>query len=190
VRASRGVQQTERRNAILGPFLTGTPMGVSGPGSAARSVSPGSGDADAGGGAVGVVAGEHRDRGNDARGPASDVFPGQHDPDDQQCDQLVAEAGSHPAGSLSGRSPRVSSKCGTMSDVLGVLVVRLLQVIDDELSLLRRLVCQREFWFRPHALQSQPDQAADQASRAAPRPHLTDITRPTHESADDGNSSA
>ena len=40
---------------------------------------------------VAVVAGEHRDRGNDARLPVPDEFPCPQDPDDQQCDQQVAD---------------------------------------------------------------------------------------------------
>ena len=40
---------------------------------------------------VAVVAGEHRDRGNDARIPVPDEFPRPQDPDDQQCDQQVAD---------------------------------------------------------------------------------------------------
>ena len=40
--------------------------------------------------AVAVVAGEHRDRGDDAGVPVSDEFPRPRDFDDQQCDQQVA----------------------------------------------------------------------------------------------------
>ena len=38
-----------------------------------------------------IVAGEHRDRGNDARVSFPDKFPRPRDPDEQQCDQQIAD---------------------------------------------------------------------------------------------------